>query len=57
MMTGKFAGLGVYGGNVPRDQRPPTWNRVRQLLSGFEIGEDRGVRGWICSPVETLASR
>ena len=24
MMTGKFAGLGVHGGNVPRDQRPPT---------------------------------
>jgi len=41
MMTGKFAGLGLYGGHVPRDQRPPTWNRGLQRLSGFEGGEDR----------------
>jgi hypothetical protein len=37
-MTGKFAGLGVYVGHVPRDQRPPTWNRNRQRLSGLEGG-------------------
>jgi hypothetical protein len=39
MMTGKFAGLGVHGGHVPRDQRPPTWSRSRQRLSGLEGGE------------------
>jgi len=39
MMTGKFAGLCVYGGNGPQDQRSPTRNRSRQCLSGVEIRE------------------
>ena len=39
LKSGKFAGLGVYGGSVPRDQRPPTWNRGRLRLPGFEGGE------------------
>jgi len=40
MMTGNFAGLCVYGGNVPQGQRPPTWNRSRQRLSRFKSGEE-----------------
>jgi hypothetical protein len=42
MMTGKFAGLGVYGGNVSRDQRFETWNWGRQRLSSFEGSEGGG---------------
>jgi hypothetical protein len=41
MMTGKFAGHGLYGGHVPRDQRPQLWNRGRRRLSGVEGGEGR----------------
>jgi hypothetical protein len=56
MMTGKFAGLGMYGGNVPRDQRSQLGVGVASGLSRFKSGEGGdGIREWICQPLETLA--
>jgi hypothetical protein len=36
LMTGKFAGLGVYGGNVPRDQVPQLGIGVASVYRGLK---------------------